>query len=104
MIKAARSKGPGKAAYKAQAHGDAPPQATGAADAASGDFGGEVGQVGLSGCTSAGRLAVPAAVRLPSKARETAEKTTRAYDAISSRHASARPDLTKRPPHPLAAV
>lgn len=104
-IKAARSKNPGKAARKAQTHVVAPPQATGAAGtASSGDFGDEVGQAGLSGCTSAGRWAVPAAVRLPSKAREATEKTTRVYDAVSSRHASARPDSTKRPPHPLATV
>ena len=105
-IKTARSKAPGKAARKARAHGDTPLQAAGEAGTSGngGDFGDEAGQADLSGCAGAARRAVPAAVRLPSKAKRAAERTTRAYDAASGRHAATRPVATKRPPHPLAAV
>lgn len=105
-IKTARSKAPGKAARKARAHGDTPLQAAGEAGTSGngGDFGDEAGQADLSGCAGAARRAVPAAVRLPSKAKRAAERTTRAYDAASGRRAATRPVATKRPPHPLAAV
>ncbi len=103
-IKAARSKGPNKEAHKAQTRVVTPPQTARAAGAtSSGDFGDEASQAGLSGCTSTGRRVVPAAVRLPSKAKRAAEKTTRAYDAASSRH-NATHATAKRPPHPLAAA